>query len=184
MGSLQSSYVWRLWSVLFIRSLQNQKSSRTYCEYVRLLPNISANILSTVTEWRYPDLFQSSNVDDLPTTLDAESIKAIVLASASSYPSTTSRLTSIMDAPIPSIELSTQLIELQPRIARAEHIQAVQSSDFVELRRRTAALIQRWYAIDVLRTGDSWADLEGRVGQVEQQLRRASLARRADDALI
>lgn len=89
-----------------------------------------------------------------------------------------------MDVPIPSIELSTQLIELQPRIARAEHIQTVQNSDFAELRRRSAALIQRWYATDVLRAGDSWADLEGRVGQAEQQLRRTTLARRVDDALV
>lgn len=133
---------------------------------------------------RYPDLFQSLNADDLPTILDSESIKAIVMASASFYPSTASRLTSIMDVPIPSTELSTQLIELQPRIAKVETIQAAQSSDIAELRERSAALLQRWYTMDVLRAGESWADLEGRVGQVDQQLRRVTLAKRVDDAMV
>ncbi|KUJ09865.1 uncharacterized protein LY89DRAFT_628198, partial [Mollisia scopiformis] len=132
---------------------------------------------------RYPDLFQSLNADNLPTILDTESLRAIIMASASSYPATASRLTSIVDVPIPSTELSTQLIELQPRIAKAENVQAAQSSDIAELRERSAALIQRWYTMDVLRAGDSWADLEGRVGQVEQQLRRVALAKRVDDAM-
>ncbi|KAF8846679.1 hypothetical protein BDZ45DRAFT_666701 [Acephala macrosclerotiorum] len=133
---------------------------------------------------RYPDLFQAPNADDLPTTLDTESILAIVMASASSYPSTASRLTSILDVPIPSTELSTQLIELRPRIARLEGIQAAQNADLAELRERSATLIQRWYTMDVLRAGDSLADLEGRVRQAEQQVRRVSLARREDDGLV
>ncbi|KAE8442595.1 hypothetical protein EG329_003018 [Mollisiaceae sp. DMI_Dod_QoI] len=133
---------------------------------------------------RYPDLFQSLDVDGLPTTLDTESILAIIMASASSYPSTASRLTSILDLPIPSGDLSTQLIELQPRVAKVESLQAAQNSDLAELRERSAALIQQWYAMDIIQAGDSWAELEGRVEQVEQQMRRASLAKRVDDALV
>lgn len=151
---------------------------------IRLLlrPNVPHNL--TFADSRYPDLFQSLNADELPTTLDTESILAIVMASASSYPSTASRLTSILDLPIPSTKLSTQLIELQPRIAKVESIQAAQNAYLAELRERSAALIQRWYTMDVLRAGDSWADLEGRVQQAEQQLRRISLARREDDGLV
>lgn len=106
------------------------------------------------------------------------------MASASSYPSTASRLTSILDLPIPSGDLSTQLIELQPRVAKVESLQAAQNSDLAELRERSAALIQQWYAMDIIQAGDSWAELEGRVEQVEQQMRRASLAKRVDDALV
>jgi hypothetical protein len=38
--------------------------------------------------------------------------------------------------------------------------------------------------MDVLGAGDSWAELEGRVGQVEQTVRRAALAKRLDDDMI
>ena len=120
----------------------------------------------------------------MPTTLDTSSILAIVLASASSYPSAASRLSSILDVPIPPTELSTQLIDLQPRIAKVGALQAAQNADIAELRERSAAVIQRWYTMDILGAGDSWAELEGRVGQVEQKVRRVALAKRLDDNMI
>ncbi|PMD14212.1 hypothetical protein NA56DRAFT_399078 [Hyaloscypha hepaticicola] len=133
---------------------------------------------------RHPDLFQSLSANDLPTTLDTESILSIIMASASAYPSTASRLTSILDVPIPPAELSAQLIDLQPRIAKVEALQAVQNADIAELRERSAAVIQRWYTVDILRAGENWAELEGRVEQVEQKVRRAALARRLDDDMV
>lgn len=108
---------------------------------------------------------------------------SIVLSSASAYPSTSSRLTSILDVPVPSAEQSAQLIDLQPRIAKIETLQAAQNKDIAALRRRTAAVIQRCYAVDIVRVGESWAELEGRVGQVEQKVRRVELAKRIDDEL-
>src|SRR5436309_15963008 len=99
----------------------------------------------------------------------------MVLASASSYPSTASRLTSIRDVPIPPAELSARLIDLQPRIAMVEALQVAQNADIAELRERSAAVIQRWYTKDVLGAGETWADLEGRVAVVEQKIRRACL---------
>jgi hypothetical protein len=36
----------------------------------------------------------------------------------------------------------------------------------------------------ILGQGESWAELEGRVGQVEQKVRRTALARRMDDDLV
>jgi len=116
--------------------------------------------------------------------LDTASILSIVLASASSYPTTASRLTSILDVPIPPAELSAQLIDLVPRIAKVEALQASQAVDIAELRERSAAAIQRWYTMDILRMGDNWADLEGRVEGVEQKVRRAALAKRLDDDMI
>ncbi|KAI9648984.1 hypothetical protein NHQ30_001550 [Ciborinia camelliae] len=129
---------------------------------------------------RYPDLFKSIDPDQIPTTLDTSSILSIILASASSYPSTASRLTSILDMPIPSAESSAQLIDLQPRIAKIEALQMAQNAELSALRQRTAAVIQRWYTVDVLRTGESWAELEGRVQQVEQKVRRATLINQLD----
>ena len=129
-------------------------------------------------------MFKSISSDDLPTTLDTASILSIVLASASSYPTTASRLTSILDVPIPPAELLAQLIDLVPRIAKVEALQASQAGDIAELRERSAAAIQRWYTMDILRMGDNWADLEGRVEGVEQKVRRAALAKRLDDDMI
>lgn len=106
------------------------------------------------------------------------------MASASSYPSTSSRLTSIMDVPVPSAEMSTQLTDLQPRIAKVEALQAAQNADIAEFRERSAAVIQKWFTLDILRAGDAWAEMEGRVDKVEQRLRRISLARRTNDAMI
>lgn len=106
------------------------------------------------------------------------------MASASAYPSTASRLTSVLDVAIPPAELSAQLIDLQPRIAKAETVQTAQNSDIAQLRERSAAVIQRWYTNDILSAGDTWAELEGRVEQVEQRVRRVTKARQMDDEMI
>jgi hypothetical protein len=73
---------------------------------------------------------------------------------------------------------------LQPRIAKVEALQAVHNADLAALRERTAAVIQRWYTVDVLRAGESWAELEGRIEGVEQEARRVEKARRMDDSLV
>lgn len=62
-----------------------------------------------------------------------------------------------------------------------ETIQAAQSADIAELREKTAAVLQQWYTKDVLQTGDDWANLEGRVEQVERRIRRVAAARQVDD---
>jgi len=142
------------------------------------------HVLISILDARHPDLFQSMHAGEVPTTLDTSSILSIVLASASSYPSTASRLTSILDMPIPSTQQSTQLIDLVPRIAKVEAIQASQNAEISELRQRSAALLQKWYTSDVLRLGDRWAEAEGRVGQVDQKVRRSALTKRLDDDMI
>lgn len=65
-----------------------------------------------------------------------------------------------------------------------EALQAVQNADIAALRERTAAVIQRWYTVDVLRAGESWAELEGRIEGVEQKVRRSVLAKRLDDDMV
>ena len=52
------------------------------------------------------------------------------------------------------------------------------------LRERTAAVLQRWYKVDILRAGETWAELEGRIEGVEQKVRRAALAKRLDDDMV
>jgi len=109
---------------------------------------------------------------------------SIVLSSASSYPETASRLSSILDVPIPPAEQSAQLVELVPRIAKVEAIQASQAAEIAALRLRSAVALQKWYTTDILRTGDAWAEVEGKVEQVERKVRRAVLAKRMDDNMV
>ncbi|KAG9237937.1 hypothetical protein BJ875DRAFT_108811 [Amylocarpus encephaloides] len=133
---------------------------------------------------RYPDLFQQIPAHEVPTSLDTSSTLSIVLASATSYSSTASQLTSVKDTPIPPAELSAQLINLQPRISNVSTLQAAQSADIAKLRERSAAVVQQWYQRDVLGAGEDWAELEGRVGHVEQRVRRVALARKIDDTMV
>jgi hypothetical protein len=85
--------------------------------------------------------------------------------------------------PVPPADLSAQLIELVPRIAQLEAVQAVQDAEIAELRARSAAVIQQWYTNDILRVGDAWADLEGRVEQGEQKVRRATMAKKMESVV-
>jgi len=78
--------------------------------------------------------------------------------------------------PVPPAKLYASLVDLQPRIAKVEALQAAQNADLAALRERTAAVIQRWYTVDVLRAGESWAELESRIEVVEQKVRRAEKA--------
>ncbi|KAH8588103.1 hypothetical protein B0O99DRAFT_656141 [Bisporella sp. PMI_857] len=133
---------------------------------------------------RHPDLFQSISPEEVPSTLDTSSILSIILASASSYPSTASRLTSILDVPIPPAEQSAQLIELIPRIAKAEAIQASQNTEIASLRERSAELIYRWHTGNTLQQGDGWAESVGKLEQVERRVRRLEFTKRIDDGIV
>lgn len=107
---------------------------------------------------------------------------AIVLASASLYHSTTSRLTSISDVPVPPAESSAALITLQPRIAKVGLEREAQAREIAELRQRTAAVLERWYEVAVLGGGECWAEWEERVQQAERTIRRAEMIRERDDS--
>lgn len=107
--------------------------------------------------------------------MDPATLKSIILSSASSYQLTASRLTSILDVPVPDAESSSYLVELQPRVARLELLQAEQEKQVSELKKRSAAVLQRWYAVDVLGVGDCWAEAENRVTAIEQAVRRKDM---------
>ena len=132
-----------------------------------------------ISDAAQPDLFQTSNPDEVPTTLSTPELLAIISASAASYPVTASRLTSIKDLPMPSTESSTTLIALQPRIARLELLQNAQDRELAELRLRSASVIKRWYELGPLGGSECWTEWEGRMTTLEKLVRReeASQAR-------
>lgn len=60
-------------------------------------------------------------------------------------------------------------------------LQQAQSQDIANLQQRTAALLQRWYAINILSGGECWAELTDRVEHVERRVRR--LAREREEEM-
>lgn len=106
----------------------------------------------------------------------------IVLAAASSYPQTASRLTSILDMPVPPTESSAQLVATRANVARLEILQDAQILEITSLKQRSAAVLQRWYSVDIVKAGECWVDIEGRVELVEQNLRRAAVLRQQEEA--
>lgn len=55
-------------------------------------------------------------------------------------------------------------------------MQDTQGSEMADLRLRTAALLQRWYEIDVLGGGECWTEWEDRVIAIEKAMRRTEAA--------
>ncbi|MCJ1298457.1 hypothetical protein MMC08_001247 [Hypocenomyce scalaris] len=126
---------------------------------------------------RYPDLFQPIAAKDVPTSLTAPEILAVISSCATLYPTTASRLTSLQDLPIPAAEHSASLIALQPRLGRVELQQESQARDLAALQSRTAAVIQRWFELGVLGGGECWTEWEDRVETVEKKIRQEEVVR-------
>lgn len=101
----------------------------------------------------------------------------MVLAAAPAYAATASALTAVADTPVPDPALSAGLAALAPRMRGLEATQAVQAAEIADLRRRSEALVRRWYERDVVGYAHSVAAVEGRVARVETAIRRAEKAR-------
>jgi hypothetical protein len=121
---------------------------------------------------------------EVQSSLDTASKSSTVLAAASSFHQTASRLTSVNDTPLPSAEASTQLIDAAVRAAKVEVLQESQLREIAALKERSAAVLQRWYSVDILQVGECWADLEARVELVEQGVRRINSAKQHEEDFI
>lgn len=113
----------------------------------------------------------------MPEDLTTENLASIVLSYASAFPETSSRLTSLNDLPIPDARMSASLIELQPRLDQLAQMQDEQTRAISELRVRTARVLQRWYEVGLVGDGECWAEWEGRLEDVEREVRREEVAR-------
>ena len=130
---------------------------------------------------RHPDLFYSPDSEVPPSLLHLPSKSAIVLSSTASFPLTASSLTSIRDTPIPEAERSAKIIATRPQVSELEALQAAQMKTIASLKERTAAVLQRWYSVDILQSGEHWAEIEGRIDTTEQGVRRAEIARQEEE---
>ncbi|KAJ6110251.1 hypothetical protein N7486_002486 [Penicillium sp. IBT 16267x] len=126
---------------------------------------------------RFPDLFQSPPSHEIPEGLSTRALTSIVLSYATAFPETASRLTSLNDIPIPDAQSSATLIDLQPCIDRVAQTQAQQAAEISELRVRTAKVLQRWYEVGLVGSGECWAEWEGRLEGVEREVRRREVVK-------
>lgn len=55
--------------------------------------------------------------------------------------------------------------------------QEEQARDISELRMRTAKALQRWYEIGLVGGGECWAEWEGRLEDVEREMKREEVVR-------
>ena len=130
---------------------------------------------------RFPDLFGTSDITAKLTSMDAATEASVVLAHASSFPETASRLSSLKDLAIPPAEASAKLVELQPRLERVKEVQDRQLRQVAELRERSARIVERWVSEGVVGSGEAWAEIEARVRDVEQGVRRVERRKREDN---
>lgn len=153
---------------------------------LRKLSDSSALVRSVLgLQKRHPDLLTpgSQSDRDIPSTLDPGATVAIVLAHASAFPETASRLTSLKDLPVPDAAKSALLIELGPRIEEARKVQERQIKEVSELRIRSARLVEKWVGLQV-GTGDCWAEWEGRLNDAERGVRRVEVRRERDVEMV
>jgi hypothetical protein len=100
-----------------------------------------------------------------------------VLSYATAFPETASRLASLNDLPVPNAQASTALLELLPRMERIAQTQDEHAREVAELRVRSARALQRWYEVGVVGGGECWAEWEGRLEEVEREVRRVEVGR-------
>ena len=130
---------------------------------------------------QFPDLFGPSDSNSRSRAIDPSTEASMVLAHASSFPETASRLSSLKDLTIPPAEASAKLIELQPRIEKVKEVQAHHLRQVAELRERTARIVERWVSNGVVGSSEAWAEMEARVKDIEKGVRRIEHQKREEN---
>ncbi|KAB8250772.1 hypothetical protein F9C07_6832 [Aspergillus flavus] len=159
----------------------DESVSRRLLSLERELERLSRNIPAVrdvlLLHDRFPDLFRPTPPQSLPESLTTQNLASIVLSYASAFPETASRLTSLNDLPIPDTQTSASLIQLQPRLDQLAQVQEEQAKQISKLRVRTARALQRWYEIALVGGGECWAEWEGRLEDVEREVKREEVVR-------
>jgi hypothetical protein len=133
------------------------------------------------SEAAHPEFFNDENDAHGTPQLDQATKEAIVLSSAPLYSSTASSLRSIQDTPVPDAETSARIIQTRPQVEKLQAAQHQQLETVAALKARTAAILQRWYSVDILQTGEFWAETESRLDKMDQKFRRMEAAKASID---
>jgi hypothetical protein len=92
--------------------------------------------------------------------------------SAPEYHATASQLVAINDAPIPDPALSASLVELLPRLQRAQAVQEEQMRKIAELRQRSAKVLEQWFLIGIEGVNECFAEWDERTFEMDKLLSR------------
>ncbi|KAK5061490.1 hypothetical protein LTR84_008034 [Exophiala bonariae] len=129
----------------------------------------------------HPDLFAtvSRGGSDVPKSEDLATLASVVLAHASLYPETASRLSSLQTLQIPLAVQTSKLIALRPGLEKARMVELQMEEEVRELRERSARCLEWWVTTGIVGMGDMWQDWESRIADVERNVIRWE--RRAKD---
>lgn len=133
---------------------------------------------------KHPEVFGISNSSDVPFTLPPASLASLVLAHSQLFHSISTKLSQLQDTHVPDSTTTAKLIELQPRLAKAQSRQDSLALEFAELRARSSKAVESWYEDGVLGMGEKWADWEERLRSAEIQVRRREAARKREEGTV
>ncbi|KAA8897418.1 hypothetical protein FN846DRAFT_963726 [Sphaerosporella brunnea] len=127
-----------------------------------------AEILSIHAQ--FPDVFGTTTARVSASTLLTEEKATTVLMSAPEYQAAASQLVAINDAPIPDPALSASLVELMPRLQRAQAVQDEYMRKIAELRLRTAKVLEHWFLVGVEGVNECFAEWDERTFEMDKVL--------------
>ncbi|EXJ72005.1 uncharacterized protein A1O5_04508 [Cladophialophora psammophila CBS 110553] len=119
----------------------------------------------------HPDLF-AGTATTIPKSEDTSTLASIVLAHATLYPETASRLSSLQTLQVPPADQSSKLLSLAPRLEKLRQEEDRMQQEVRELRERSARCLEWWVKIGVVGMGDMWEDWERRTAEVERNVIR------------
>ena len=154
----------------------------------RALQSLAAKS-STVTDIltlqnRHSDLFRPTISSSVPSALQPASLASLILAHSQLYHSLSTCLSQLQDTSIPDPSAIANLVELRPRIEKAQVKQRAQAQELADLRARSAKMVETWYEDGVLGMGDRWAEWEERLRDAEILVRRKEAARKREEGLV
>ncbi|KIX97993.1 uncharacterized protein Z520_06072 [Fonsecaea multimorphosa CBS 102226] len=119
----------------------------------------------------HPDLF-AVTASTTPKAEDTSTLASIVLAHATIYPETASRLSSLQTLQIPPADQSSKLVSLAPRLEKLRQEEDRIQEEVRELRERSARCLEWWVKVGVVGMGDMWEDWERRTAEMERNIIR------------
>lgn len=130
---------------------------------------------------KYPELRKGVTSDSVQ---DSSMQASVVLANATLYPETASRLASLQNLQIPPAESSKKLTVLSDDIEKCLRDQNELDDEVQELRQRSARCLEWWVKTGVVGMGDLWEEWEYRMIELERQVSRFERRQKEQEGYI